>query len=92
MTIGVAAAEVEEVDAGKDDEEAGEEREGVYGVGGVEALEKDEGRAESSGCEGDVVEGVNSEKVSVVSFWSCEKEWKGCGEMKEALTWRQRID
>lgn len=43
--IGVAAAEVEQVDACKGDEEAAEQGEGVDGFGCVEALEEDEGGA-----------------------------------------------
>lgn len=43
MAVGVFAREVEEVDAGEDCEEAAEEGDGVYGVGGVEAAEEDEG-------------------------------------------------
>ena len=41
--IGVIAREIEEIDAGKYDKEAAEERDGVYGRGGVEALEEEEG-------------------------------------------------
>lgn len=58
--VGVPAGDVEQVDAGEDYEEAGEQGEGVDGVGGVEAAVEDEGGAEGGGCEGYVVEGVNS--------------------------------
>jgi len=58
--FGVFAREVEEVDAGEDDEEAAEQGDGVDCVGGVEALEEDEGGAEGAGCEGYVVEGVDT--------------------------------
>jgi hypothetical protein len=60
VAVWVFAAEVEEVDAGEDDEEAAEEGEGVDGGGGVEAAEEDEGGDEGEGCEGYVVEGVDA--------------------------------
>lgn len=56
--LGVLAGQVEEVDAGEDDQEAAEETDGVDGVGGVEAAEEDEGGEEGEGREGYVVEGV----------------------------------
>lgn len=65
--VGVPAADVEQVDAGEYYEEAGEEREGVYGVGGVEAAVEDEGGAESGGCEGYVVEGVDAAKGKLLA-------------------------
>jgi hypothetical protein len=43
VAVGVVAREVEEVDAGEDDEEAAEKGDCVYGRGGVEALEEEEG-------------------------------------------------
>jgi len=58
VTFGITAGEVEEVDTCEDDEEAGEERERVDYIGGVEAAVEDERGAESCGCEGNVVEGV----------------------------------
>ena len=58
--VWVLPREVEQVNAREDDEEAGEEGNGVHGVGGVEAAEEDEGGAEGGGREGDVVEGVNA--------------------------------
>ncbi len=67
MAVWIAAGEVEKVNACKDDEEAGEEGEGVYGVGGVEALEEDEGGAEGGCCEGDIVEGVDSADLKFCS-------------------------
>jgi hypothetical protein len=66
--VWVAAGDVEEVDTGEDYEEAGEEREGVYGVGGVEAAVEDEGGAEGGGCEGYVVEGVDAVELSISIF------------------------
>ena len=58
--VGVFAREVEEVDAGEDDEEAAEQGDGVDGGGGVEALEEEAGGDEGAGGEGDVVEGVDA--------------------------------
>lgn len=60
VAVGVAARQVEQVHAGKGDEEAAKEREGVGHVGRVEALEEDEGGAKGSRGEGDVVEGVDA--------------------------------
>lgn len=65
VAVRVAAGEIEEIDAGEDDEEAAEEGEGIDGVGGVEAAEENEGGAERGGREGDVVERVDSVKASV---------------------------
>ena len=59
-TVGISAAEVEEVDARKGYEEAAEERESVDHVVGVEATEKDEGSAEGGRGEGDVVKRVDA--------------------------------
>ena len=58
--VGVAAAQVEQVDAGEGDEEAGQQREGVHGIGGVETAEEDEGGAESGGGEGHVIQRVDT--------------------------------
>lgn len=58
--VGIFAREVEEVDACEDDEEAAEEGNGIYGVGRVEALEKDEGCEEREGRECDVVEWIDN--------------------------------
>lgn len=58
--VGVVAAEVEEVDAREGDEEAADEGEGADHVGGVEAVEEDEGGAEGGRGEGDVVEWVDA--------------------------------
>ena len=63
--VGIFAREVEEVDACEDDEEAAEEGNGIYGVGRVEALEKDEGCAEREGRECDVVEWIDTGDLSV---------------------------
>ena len=68
MPVGVAAGEIEEIDACEDDKEAGEEGEGVDCVCRIEAAEQDEGGDEGGGCEGHVVERVYSvELVSVPS-------------------------
>jgi hypothetical protein len=56
--VGVFAGEVQKVDAGEDGEEAAEERDGIYGVGSVEAAEEDEGGDEGAGGECYVVERV----------------------------------
>ena len=63
--IGVFARKVEEVDAGEDDEEAAKERDGVYGGGGVEALEQEARSDEGKGGECYVVEGVYTRAVSL---------------------------
>ena len=60
IAVGVLAREVEEVDAREDDEEAAEKRNCVYGGCGVEALEEQAGCDERAGCEGYVVEGVDT--------------------------------
>ena len=60
VAVGVVAREVEQVDAGEDDKEAAEKRDCVYGGGGVEALEEQEGGCEGAGREGYVVEGVDT--------------------------------
>ena len=56
--LGIFAGEIEQVDAGEDDEEAGKEGNSVDGGGGVEAAEEDEAGEESEGCECDVVQRV----------------------------------
>ena len=58
--IGIIAREIEEIDAGKDDEEAAKERYGVYSRGSVEALEEEEGGYEGAGCECYVVERIDT--------------------------------
>ena len=58
--VGIVAGQVEQVDAGEDDEEAAEEGDCVYGGGGVEALEQKAGCDEREGREGYVVEGVDA--------------------------------
>lgn len=69
--VGVFAREVEEVDAGEDDEEAAEQGDGVDGGGGVEALEEEAGGDEGACGEGDVVEGVDAGGGLVVEeFWA----------------------
>jgi len=55
MTVGIAAGEIEQVDAGEDNQEAAEEGEGVHRVGGIEAAEEDERRTECSSGKRDVV-------------------------------------
>ena len=57
---GSLARQVQKVDAAEDGEEAAQERDGVDGVGRVEAAEHDEGGAQCGGGEGDVVERVYS--------------------------------
>jgi hypothetical protein len=49
------AGDFEEVHADEDDDEADEERDGVNGIVGVEALEEDEGRDDGGCREADVV-------------------------------------
>lgn len=60
VAVGVVTAEVEQVDAGEGDEEPADEGEGVDSLGGVEALEEDEGGAEGGGREGHIVQGVDT--------------------------------
>lgn len=65
MPVRVFFGEVEEEDAGEDDEEATEERDGIDGVGGIEALEEDEGGDEDGGRECYVVDGAYTAVSSV---------------------------
>lgn len=58
--VGIAAAEVEEVDARKGDEEATKKGDGVDGFCCVETTEEDEGCAECSSRKGYVVERVDA--------------------------------
>lgn len=51
MTLGIFAGKIEEVHAGENDEEAGQERNGIDRVGRVEALKEDKGCEEGAGCE-----------------------------------------
>ncbi len=55
VAVRITARKVEEVDAGEDDEEAAEEGESVDSVGSIKAAEEDEGRAECSCGESDIV-------------------------------------
>ena len=55
MPIWVLLGKVQEEDTGEDDEESAEKRDCVYGVGGVEAFEKNEGCQEDGSGERDVV-------------------------------------
>jgi len=41
IAVGVLSREVKEVYTGEDDEETAEKRDGIYGGGGVEALEEE---------------------------------------------------
>lgn len=66
VAVGIDPADVEQVDAAEDDEEAGEEGYGVDGVRGVEAAEEDEGCEQGEGREGDVVERVDEGGVKLV--------------------------
>lgn len=59
-TVWVFAGQVEEVDTRKDNEEAAQKGNCVNGGGGVEALEEEAGGDEGEGCEGYVVERVNT--------------------------------
>jgi hypothetical protein len=63
--VGVFAGEVEEVDAGEDDEEAANEGDGVDGVCRVEAAEEDEGGDEGESRKCDIVEWVDAAPLSV---------------------------
>lgn len=74
MAVRIGAGEVQQVDAREDDEEAAEEGDCVYGRGCVEAAEEEEGGDESEGCEGYVVEGVDTGEVSIDSSinWTAE--------------------
>jgi len=56
----VAAREVEEVDSGEDDKEAGDEGENVDCVIGIESAVEDEGGAKCRGCECYVVERIDT--------------------------------
>lgn len=58
--VGVVAREVKQVDAGKCDEEATEQREDVDGVGRAEAAEKDKRGTECRSSKRDVVEGIHT--------------------------------
>jgi hypothetical protein len=83
--VGVFSREIEEVDAGKDDEEAAEQGDGVYGGGGVEALEEEAGGDEGAGGEGDVVEGVDAGgRLVAEQFW-VEGDVHVGGELAQGL-------
>ena len=60
----IFAREVEEVNTGEDCEEAAQKRNGVDCVAGIESLEEDKGGDESACGEGDVVQRVDTGKVS----------------------------
>lgn len=64
VAFGIFAREVEEVDTGEDCEETAQERDRINSVAGVEASEEDEGCDEGAGGEGDVVQRVDTRKVS----------------------------
>ena len=72
MAVRVFLREVEEEDAGEDDEEAAEEGDGVDRGGCVEALEEDEGGAEDGGGEGYVVDGAYT------VGWRCVSKREAC--------------
>lgn len=61
--------EVEEVNAGEDDEETAEERDGVDRIGRVEALEEDEGRQEGKSCKCHIIK-----RVDTVAKSACGRE------------------
>ncbi len=74
VAVGIAAGKVEEINACEDDKEAREKGKGVYGVSGVETLEEDERGAKGGGCEGHVVEGVDSAVgISSIDLWNRQK-------------------
>lgn len=73
VTFGVFAREVEEVNAGEDCEETAQKRDGVDGVASVEASEEDEGCDEGAGGEGDVVQRVDTGKVSKGPYGGCKR-------------------
>lgn len=58
--VWVFSGQVEQIDASEDREEAAEERDGIYGVGGIEAAKQDEGGYKGAGREGHVVERVDA--------------------------------
>lgn len=65
MAVGVTSRQVEKIDASEGDEEAAEQRECVDRVGRVEAAKEDEGCAQGSRGEGDVVQRVDATVPSV---------------------------
>jgi hypothetical protein len=71
VALGVFAREVEEVDAGEDDEEAAEKGDCVYGVAGVEALEENKRCDEGAGGKGDVVQRIYT--GGLASVWQSGK-------------------
>ena len=58
--VGIVARKVEQVNAGEDYEEAAEEGDCVDGRRSVETAEEEERGDECAGCEGDVIERVNT--------------------------------
>jgi hypothetical protein len=60
VSIGVGIGEIKQVNAGKGDEEADQEGDGVDGVGGIKSREEDERGAENGGGEGDIVKRINA--------------------------------
>lgn len=59
-TVRVVSRKVEEIHAGEDNQESAKKRDGIDGVGGVEAFEKDKRSAKRSCSERDVVERVDT--------------------------------
>lgn len=58
--VRIMSREVQKVDAGEDNEESAEQRNGVHGIGGIETFEENK-RGAQGGCgEGDIVEWVNT--------------------------------
>ena len=60
LAIGVFAGKVEEVDASEDREEAAEQGNRIYRIGGVETAEEDEGGDKCAGRESHVVKRVHA--------------------------------
>ena len=73
VSFGIFAREVEEVDTGEDCEETAQERDRIDSVAGVEASEEDEGCDEGAGGEGDVVQRVDTGKVSKGPYGGCKR-------------------
>lgn len=66
MSVGIVSRQVEQVDAGEDDQESAKQGNCVHGIGGVESLEENKRSAERGGRKGDIVEGVDAvERCSV---------------------------
>lgn len=60
VPIRIGPGQVQEVDSGEYDEEAGQERNDTDSIRRVEAAEEDEGRTQRCGGEGYIVEGIDT--------------------------------